>query len=232
MWIYNNNMPDSISDQPVYAHIYNRGVDRRIIFKSDEDRNRFMLTMRMVLLKNTDKVSLILHKRRKKIITSIKQRNLASEFGPSIVEILAFCLMPNHYHILLRASKQEDITKFAQRLANSYTRYFNTKYKRKGRLFESSYKIVLVHTDEQLIHLTRYIHTNPANSKKLSLSSMQLRKYQWSSLPAYLKGDSKMCDIQFVLALFQDIPDFWEFTKAGIHIDEELDEKLLLDKNT
>lgn len=215
---------------PIYAHIFNRGVDKRTIFKSDRDRNRFMLTMRIALLEKGERVSFILRKREKELLTSMKQKHLLSLYGPPLLEIISFCLMPNHFHICVKAPRKENITKFAQRLGNSYTLYFNKKYARKGRLFESSYKTVPIKTDEQLIHLVRYIHTNPANSIKRALSALQLKSYLWSSLPAYLKNSSEMCVIDQVLSFFKDTNDFWEFTKAGIKLKEEkLSNDLLID---
>lgn len=219
------------SDFPVYAHIYNRGVDRRTIFQSVGDYSRFMLTMRVVALSDTSAVSTLLRMREKQLITSIKQKNLEQQFGPLIVRIISFCQMPNHYHIVLKSDSMNAISMYASRLANSYTRFFNTKHDRKGRLFESSYKLVQVKTDEQLVHVVRYVHTNPSNSTKLNLNEKQLQNYMWSSLPAYLKGKSKMCDIDEVLSHFSSIVDFWEFTKAGIKHSENLSEDLLIDSD-
>ncbi len=231
MWVHTFDMKEEIAivDEPIYAHIYNRGVDKRSIFKSDRDRNRFMLTMRIALLQGAEKVSLILRKREKELISSISQHTLTQLYGPPMVTILAFCLMPNHYHIIVKANRQEDISKFAQRLANSYTLYFNKKYDRKGRLFESTYKEVVIRTDEQLVHVVRYVHTNPSNSKRLMFNVRQLRVYQWSSLPAYLRRESRMCDIEQVLSFYSSIDDFWKFTKAGIKHQENIDSELLID---
>ncbi len=219
------------SDELLYAHIYNRGVDKRSIFKSDKDRSRFMLTMRIAVLEKAEKVSLILKKREKELISSINQQTLTELYGPPMVTILAFCLMSNHYHIIVKADRQENISKFAQRLANSYTLYFNKKCGRKGRLFESTYKEVLIHTDEQLVHVVRYVHTNPSNSKRLMLSASQLKLYQWSSLPAYLKGEAKMCEITQILNFYTSPDDFWKFTKAGIKQQENIDPAILIDND-
>lgn len=214
---------------PVYAHIYNRGVDRRTIFQSDEEYSRFMLTVRVVALSDTSAVSTLLRMREKQLISSLKQKNLEQQFGPTTVKIIAFCQMPNHYHIVIRADSMDAIALYASRLANSFTRFFNLRHQRKGRLFESSYKLVPIETDEQLIHVVRYVHINPANSSKLNLSPSQLREYLWSSLPAYLKNESKMCDIETVLSHFSSVDDFWEFTKAGIKQSESLSSSLLID---
>lgn len=81
--------------------------------------------------------------------------------NPKIIEIICYCLMPNHFHLLLKQLKQNGIQEFLSKITNSYTKYFNTKYKRVGSLMQGQFKAVSVETDEQLIHLSRYIHLNP-----------------------------------------------------------------------
>ncbi len=82
-----------------------------------------------------------------------------------LVEIISYCLMPTHIHLVLKQIKENGISIFMGRLLNSYTKYFNIKHGRKGPLWESKFKNVLVETDEQLLHLTRYVHLNPATAK-------------------------------------------------------------------
>lgn len=81
-----------------------------------------------------------------------------------LVEIIAYCLMPTHLHLILKQLKENGISTFMSNILNSYTRYFNTKIDRKGPLWEGRFKNVLVETDEQLLHLTRYIHLNPVTA--------------------------------------------------------------------
>lgn len=80
-----------------------------------------------------------------------------------LVDIIAYCLMPTHIHLILTQLKKEGISIFMGNVLNSYTRYFNTKYKRKGPLWQSRFKNIGVQTDEQLLHLTRYLHLNPVS---------------------------------------------------------------------
>lgn len=81
--------------------------------------------------------------------------------NPKIVEIVCYCLMPNHFHLLLKQARNGGIQEFLSKVTNSYTKYFNTKYKRVGSLLQGQFKAVFVETDEQLVHLSRYIHLNP-----------------------------------------------------------------------
>ncbi|MCD6228150.1 MAG: transposase, partial [Candidatus Omnitrophica bacterium] len=81
-----------------------------------------------------------------------------------IVEIVAYCIMPTHFHLILKQLKKGGISTFIGNVLNSYSRYFNTKHKRGGPLWEGKFKNVSVETDEQLLHLTRYIHLNPTSA--------------------------------------------------------------------
>jgi len=100
------------------------------------------------------------------------------------VEIIAFCLMPNHYHLTLKQLTLKGISTFMHKLGTSFTNYFNIRQKRSGRLFETTFKAVIVDSEEQLLHLSRYQHLNP---RKLNLkTSKQLINYPWSSLATYL----------------------------------------------
>ena len=81
-----------------------------------------------------------------------------------LVTILNYCLMPNHFHFTLRQEEDNGIKKFFQRLSNSFAHYFNVKYKNRGPVFEGNFKVVRVENDEQLIHLSRYIHLNPVTT--------------------------------------------------------------------
>lgn len=81
--------------------------------------------------------------------------------NPKIVEVVCYCLMPNHFHLLLKQVKDHGVHEFLSKITNSYTKYFNTKYKRVGSLLQGQFKAVSIESDEQLVHLSRYIHLNP-----------------------------------------------------------------------
>jgi putative transposase len=108
------------------------------------------------------------------------QRHFLSEYN--LVEIIAYCFMPTHIHLVLRQLKKDGISIFMSKVLNSYTRYFNLKNKRKGPLWESRFKNVEVGTDEQLLHLTRYIHLNPVTANLVEDPS----DWSFSSYKEYL----------------------------------------------
>lgn len=104
------------------------------------------------------------------------------EFCGKRVDLIAYCLMPTHYHLVLSALSDNGISKYLQQLLNSYAKYFNIKYKRKGPLWESRFDSVHVTTDEQLLHLTRYIHLNPTSAGLVNTPI----DWRYSSLREYL----------------------------------------------
>jgi REP element-mobilizing transposase RayT len=136
------------------------------------------------------------------------------------VKIIAYCLMPNHYHLLIQQNSDEAISKFISRLNLAYAMYFNKRYERVGPLFQGRFKAKHVETDEYLLHLSRYIHLNPLSH----LGERGLRNYHWSSLKDYL-GDSKegFVEIECIAGYFNSKnwkADYKKFIKA------EADEKM------
>jgi len=115
-----------------------------------------------------------------------------------IVVIIGYCIMVTHFHLILKQLTEKGISIYMNKVLNSYTRYFNTKYKRKGPLWETRFKRVWVRTDEQLLHLTRYIHLNPATAYLVE------KPEDWpaSSYKEYLREenkDNKICSYKDVL---------------------------------
>ena len=114
------------------------------------------------------------------------------------VTILAYCLMPNHVHFLLRQNSPEPVSTFIQKLHTAYSMYFNKKYEQVGHLFADRFKTKIVARDEYLTHLSRYIHLNPEKLVK------KLTAYTWSSYPAYMGiKDDEITDTKFVLSFFK-----------------------------
>lgn len=118
-------------------------------------------------------------------------------------KILCFCLMPNHFHLLLKQTKEGGISKLVANFQNSYTRYFNLKNKRVGPLLQGTFKAVRIETDEQLIHVSRYIHLNPYSSLVIK-NLEELERYPWSSLGEYLYSQKRK------LSFPKEILDFFK----------------------
>lgn len=126
-----------------------------------------------------------------------------------LVDILSFVFMPNHFHFLLKQNTEWGVSKFVGQFSNSYTRYFNTKNNRVGPVFQGVFKAVEIESEEQLVHVSRYIHLNPYSSSLVSKT--ELDKYQWSSLPAYLGGQNRFIDTHLVLSQFSKKLNYCDF---------------------
>lgn len=173
-----------------YYHIYNRGVEKRNIFINKRDYQQFLLAMDFYS-KTPLSSKLSDFKRR---IGKIKE----TESQTNLVQIFSYCLMPNHFHFLLKQSADGGITHFLRKFTNSYTRFFNTKYDRIGPLFQGTFKAKLIENDEYLLQVSKYIHRNP-----LKLNSNALSFYPYSSYRSYLsQEDSDFCDTKFILSYF------------------------------
>ena len=134
-----------------FYHIYNRGTDKRDIFLDNDDMDRFI---KLLFVANGTKPFVFRE-------FPIGLPYVEFERGEEITSIGAYCLMTNHFHILVKETDEGGISKFISRVLTSYSSYFNKKYKRTGRLFEGTFKATCVDNDEYLKYLFAYIHINP-----------------------------------------------------------------------
>lgn len=163
-------------------HVYNLGLDRRLTFTDARGHRRAI-----ELLKYYSYDSLPLRFSHFSSLDSSLREEIRQNLlkHDRIIHILACCLMPNHFHLLIRQVANGGISKYMANIQNSYTRYFNTRNKRRGSLFLNQFKAVRIESDEQLLHVARYIHLNPYSAyvvKKLE----DLKTYPWSTLREYL----------------------------------------------
>lgn len=141
-----------------FYHIYNRGVDKRIIFQSDYDYQRFLLLLHVLNTNKSLKIRDLLKGKNLNELLKIKNKD-------PIVAIGAFCFMPNHFHLLLTPLTQNGLSKFMLKIQTAYSMYFNLKNKRSGALFQGAFKSQHLDTDEYLRYIYSYIHLNPAKLK-------------------------------------------------------------------
>ena len=169
-----------------FYHVYNRGTDKRLMFRDDTDYQRFIkllyisnsvarVNVRDILRKNNEPYSY--------------------ERGAPLVSIGTYCLMPNHFHILLTPCVEGGVSAFMHRLCTGYSMYFNRRYNRTGTLLEGPFKSSWVDSDIYLKYLYAYIHLNPLNLWKRGDIDVEitdeetlefLKSYPYSSLPDYL----------------------------------------------
>ncbi len=173
-------------------HALNRGVEKRKIFLDDNDHLRFVHNLDEFNNEENTENNIFKLKRKD---TNVLYAEMAIP-KKRLVEIHAFCLMPNHYHLLLTPNIEGGVPLFMKKVNGGYSKYFNLKYERKGTLFEGRYKSITIEEESHGIHLPYYIHANP-----LDLSQPQWRKkkiedpeaamrflesYRWSSHNDYL----------------------------------------------
>lgn len=170
-----------------FYHLYNRGTEKRVIFLDEQDYNHFLFLMYIC---NTEK--------------SIELRKISENFdrGETIVDIGIFCLMPNHFHILVHEKINGGISKYMLKIMTSYSMYFNKKYERTGKLYEGVFKSTHANKDTYLKYLYSYIHLNPAklidknwreNKNRNSAKLLEyIFSYHYSSLQEYVSSKFKI----------------------------------------
>lgn len=196
-------------------HALNRGVDKRKIFLDKHDYLRFIHNLYEFNDEAPANNNCHAFRRRGAESNVIARRYIATIVPKSpLVTIHAFCLMPNHYHLLLSPSIEGGVSKFMQKLNMGYARYFNERYDRKGTLFEGRYKSIPVTAQAHFIHLPYYIHLNPldmfdhdwrARTVSDPAAALQfLEQYRWSSHLDYLgkKNFPSVTQREFLLEFF------------------------------
>lgn len=193
-----------------YFHVYNRGVDKRKIFLDSHDYNRFLMLMYLCnSTKPVDMQALFNGGRTFINMFNVERENI-------FVDIGVWVLMPNHFHIVLRAKRKNGITEFMRKLCTGYSSYFNRKHERSGALFQGKFKSEHVENDQYLNYLFSYVHLNPV--KLISGESMWkedglknknnakdfITQYKYSSLPDYL-GERRIYNTIVNKTLFSDI---------------------------
>lgn len=183
-----------------FYHVFNKTVDDLEVFDNDRNSRHFIQLLKYYRSLKAN-VSFSKLKRydsslRKEIF---KKTSFKKHFK---IEILAYCLMPNHFHLLLKQLKTDGIVRFMAVLLDSFARYFNIASERKGPLFLTQFKSKQVKSGEQLIHVSRYIHLNPYSSS-LTEKLNGLENYRFFSLPAYLsRRKDSLCKTQLIMSYF------------------------------
>lgn len=183
-------MANPILNNGSYYHIYNRGVEKRNVFLGKRDYLRFLETLDYY--RKSPLPAKLSDFRR----GTMKLKKIDNQ--EEIVKIFCYCLMPNHFHLLIQQLSDNGVTEFLRKLSDSYTKYFNTKYERVGSLFQGTFKAKLIETDEYLLQLSRYIHKN-----SFPLKMWEGKNYPYSSYSFYLSEEKHpFCDTDLILEFF------------------------------
>lgn len=190
-------------------HIINRGVNHQPIFNDIRDYNRALELLSFYqFVKPPLRFSFYNRlpiEERKKFLEKLENNN------QKLTTCLSFCLMPNHFHLLIRQESESGVSKLLANFQNSFTRYFNTKHERMGHLFQGQFKAVRIETEEQLLHTSRYIHLNPYTSYVVKTVN-DLKNYRWSSLQQHIEGINNIyCEVKPILSSFPSKKKYLEF---------------------
>lgn len=173
-----------------YYHIFSRSIAKFTIFNKPEDYSRVIEILDLYRYTN------FAHKYSKYLqLDANTQSNILMELKKGndlLAEIVAYCVMPTHIHLVLKQIKNNGISKYMAKVLNSYSKYFNIKHKRCGPLWAGRFKSVLVEGDDQLLHLTRYIHLNPSSADLVK----NPLEWPYSSFEEYVDADfsdSRLC---------------------------------------
>lgn len=171
-----------------YYHVFNRGVNKALIFKDIQDYQYFMKLIERYLASYNDEDA------------KGQYPNFADD-----VSIVAYCVMPNHFHILLHQVSAQGMTQFMRALSTAYTMYCNKKYNRVGTMFQGAFKAIYIRDDTYLTHLSRYIHRNPKQWETCPYSSYQY--YVNSNEPEWLTHE-------IVTSQFANTQEYADFVKS------------------
>ena len=205
-----------------FYHVYNRGVEKRDIFLDEKDYPAFTGILKTYL---SEEVENALQGRALQA-KRIRKHKLGEE-----VSLVAYCLMPNHFHLLLQQRFSTSITNFMRRVLTAYSMYFNERYDRVGSLFQGRFQAKEVTTDDYLLHLTRYIHRNPVEAKIVKIQNLE--KFKWSSYPNFLgAAESGWVKSKAILDYFSSVDNKKDYRNfVEFESEEILPAPLLFDQN-
>ena len=178
-------------------HVFNRGIAKMPIFSTPKNYARLIELIEYYQFVNTpvsySHFKQLKFEQRDEIYQSLKQEDDIH------VEILAFCLMENHFHFLVKQITENGIKTWMSNIQNGYAKYYNTNQNRTGPLFQPMFKAVRIESDEQLLHVSRYIHLNPSTGYLVTIEN--LPSYPWSSLSSYTENSNEFSFINPSLVL-------------------------------
>ncbi|OGI26349.1 MAG: hypothetical protein A3J76_04265 [Candidatus Moranbacteria bacterium RBG_13_45_13] len=181
-----------------YYHIYNRGVEKINVFRSERDYRRFLKSLAEF---NTSEPAYKINRANRKGLNVDKE---------PYVEIIAYCLNPNHFHLLLKQIVESGISEFMHKLGTGYTMYFNKKHERAGALFQGKFKFTHIENNAQLLYVSAYVN---CNSEIHGIE--KAKNYRWCSFSEYLSGKRILCNKKIILDQFRDSEEYGLYAKEN-----------------
>src|SRR5260221_7369525 len=190
-----------------FYHVFNRSIGKQPIYTTKNDYKRFIALIEYYRYKNPPiRYS---HYINSTLEQKLNLRQNHPAFLNPMIKILAYCVMPNHFHFLLQPIMDNGVSDFMRNISHSYSKYFNTKYKRTGSIVQSMFHVVHIETADQLLHVSRYIHLNPSTA--YIVKSEDLLNYPWSSFPDYTFGHQSFIDTQPISSSFSSQNSYKQF---------------------
>jgi len=182
-----------------FYHIYNRGNNKEIVFRDEQDYRAFLFRLGLafgIKKENLDKSELT---------KSFKSRIRIESLEPNSFKLHAFCLMPNHFHLLVEQCSEQTISKLLLKVLTSFSKYINLKYKRVGYVFQDRFKSVRIDNNSQLMLISSYIHMNPVKDKLVN----KPEDYKWSSYNDFIiNRKNHLINKEFLTAVFGSKTNF------------------------
>jgi putative transposase len=209
----NNRDYKEFAEGEIY-HIYNRGVNKMSIFLDEQDFRVFMDRLKENLFPEfTNHSSVHKHVARRKLLPA------------GSYDLISYCLMPNHFHLLIKQNTDLPITQLILKVCTGYSKYFNKKYGRIGAIFQDRFKSVRIQKNNQLLWVSYYIHKNPIEAGFVENPN----NYKWSSFSEYIKIKSEnyfLCKKDIILSQFNKLETYLNYFKNQ-KINKDLQENLI-----
>jgi len=198
-----------------YYHIINRGVNKQKLFIDKRDYTRFLFS----LLYLQSPITYTNLGRQVSYFVKHQMFNNSEKGEREILEsrsvfLHTFCIMPNHFHLILSEITEGGISRYLQRIQNSYGKYFNTRYGKSGHVFQGVFRSVHIESNEQLLHTSAYIHKNP---KEMAHTKLSLEEYPWSSYRDYVEKNrwGKLLEQTLILDQFKTKEEYRTFVRTS-----------------
>lgn len=205
---YARAMRKTIFAEGEFYHIYNRGTDKRDIYLDGRDYTRFLESM--IQFNSLEPIGSIFENSfRKKQLGSPASKRPKRE--GRLVNIIAYCLNPNHYHFILEQVAEKGVEKFMQRLGTGYTKYFNNRYVRTGVLFQGKFKAVHIDSNPYLLHVSAYVNLN----NRVHQLGSRTSKSSWDEYTTKYDGP-RICEKEIILGQFQKPQEYINFAEESI----------------
>ena len=201
-----------------YYHVYNRGVDKRNIFSDQNDVQRFLQSMREFNTKEpigSIYENSFVKPQLGRETSKLPKLGKLPKSNQKLVDFIAYCLNPNHFHFILRPLSDNGLSEFIKRLAGGYTKFFNNKSNRLGVLFQGVFKSIHVNSNKYLLYLSAYVNLNN-EVHQLGNETSKSSKLVRNSFNEYINNEPGFCTKEIILEQFNSKKEYGIFVKEVV----------------